>query len=56
MFFRRFLAEGDLLTFKLAISLYFLQHIQTHGNPWTFPTHLQFPITGKLLLLLPELR
>ena len=49
MFFGWFLAEGDLLTFKLVISLYFLRHTQSPRKPLTFTTHLQFPITGKLL-------
>lgn len=36
MFFRLFLAEGDLLTFKLAIPLHFLRYIQTHGRSQQF--------------------
>ena len=46
MFFGWFLAEGDLLTFKLVI---FLRHTQSPRKPLTFTTHLQFPITGNLL-------
>jgi hypothetical protein len=48
---RQFSSEGDLLAFNLTTSL-LVTDIRPTETPETFPIHPQYPITGKLPLLL----